>query len=144
MGPSFHRNPDGTITPVPAGCHRFALVHDAFDGGGFGGARYASLRENPPAGCVPVDWGGFALKCERPGATLWDAVADTVSEVRRAHGVVMNSLGIEKTDEWFDATKDGYGAEIAAQLLLMAAQRAALLGYGREDLIRLLDATGIE
>ncbi|ANS69254.1 hypothetical protein SLINC_7030 [Streptomyces lincolnensis] len=130
--------------PVPAGFHRFALVDDAFDGVGFGGARYASLREDPPVGCVPVDWGRLALKCERPGATLWDAIADTVSEVRCEHGVVMNSLGIEKADEWFDARKDGYGAEIAAQLLLMAAQRAALLGYGRQDLIRLLEATGIE
>jgi len=26
----------------------------------------------------------------------------------------------------------------------MASHRASLLGYGREDLVRLLDATGIE
>lgn len=45
---------------------------------------------------------------------MWDAIADTVSEVRREHGVVMNSLGIERADEWFDARKDGHGAEIAA------------------------------
>ncbi|MET9969495.1 hypothetical protein ABZZ80_27095 [Streptomyces sp. NPDC006356] len=130
--------------PVPPGYHRFALVDEAFDGGGFAAARYASLRESPPAGCEPVDWGCFAMKCERPGATLWEAVADTVSEVRRDHGVVMNGLGIEKVHEWFDATKDGYGAEVAAQLVLMGVQRAVLLGYRRADLIRLLDATGIQ
>ncbi|WP_256333283.1 hypothetical protein [Streptomyces sp. cf386] len=76
--------------------------------------------------------------------TLWEAVADTVSEVRRDHGVLMSGLGIEKVHEWFDATKNGYGAEIAAQLVLMGVYRAALLGYGRSDLIRLLDATGVQ
>jgi hypothetical protein len=130
--------------PVPPGHHRFFLTDDSFGAGGFGDERYASLREGPPAGCTPVDWGGFALECERPGATLLEAVADTVSEIRREHGVVMNSLGIEKPDEWYGDGKDGPSAEIAAHLLLMATHRASLLGYGRADLIRLLDATGIE
>jgi hypothetical protein len=126
--------------PVPPGFHRFGLAHEAFDDGGFTDARYASLRDNPPSGCVPADWGYFALECERPGATLLDAVTDTVAEIRREHGLAMNGLGIEKPGEWFDVDKDGYAAEIVAHLLLMAAHRAALLGYGRDDLARLLDA----
>ncbi|MGC2996894.1 hypothetical protein ACPF8X_00385 [Streptomyces sp. G35A] len=131
--------------PVPPGFHRFALVHDAFGTAGFGDEQYAGLRARPPEGCVPVDRGGLALKCERPGKTLLDAVAGTVAEVRREHGLVMNSLGVGKPQEWFDAdTKDGYAAEIVAHLLLMAAHRARLLGYGRKDLVRLLDASGIE
>ncbi|GGP53432.1 hypothetical protein ACWDY7_16925 [Streptomyces calvus] len=57
----------------------------------------------------------------------------------------MNSLGVEKPDEWFDAdSKDGYAAEIVAHLVLMAAHRARLLGYGRKDVVRLLDAAGVE
>ncbi|MFC9126217.1 hypothetical protein ACFT4A_05120 [Streptomyces sp. NPDC057099] len=131
--------------PVPPGFHQFPLVHDEFRATGFGDERYAGLRARPPEGCVPVDRGCFALECERPGKTLMDAVAATVAEVRREHGLVMNSLGVEKPQEWFDAdNKNGYAAQIVAHVVLMAADRARLLGYGRKDLVRLLDATGIE
>ncbi|MFB7929913.1 hypothetical protein ACFC4C_12455 [Streptomyces sp. NPDC056039] len=131
--------------PVPAGFHQFSLVHDEFRATGFGDERYAGLRARPPQGCVPVDRGCFALECERPGKTLMDAVAATVAEVRREHGLVMNSLGVEKPQEWFDAhNKNGYAAQIVAHVVLMAADRARLLGYGRKDVVRLLDATGIE
>jgi hypothetical protein len=161
MSLSFRRNPDGTTTgrnvdtgftvtdtdeeevkrrlyedagwdytppppPAPPGHHRFALVDDWFGDGGFDDARYASLRENPPDGCIPVDWGSFALQCERPGATLLGAVAD------------------EKPDEWFGEGMNGYKGEVGAHLLLAAVHRARLIGYGREDLLRLLDATGVE
>ncbi|MEU9626581.1 hypothetical protein AB0D89_07110 [Streptomyces luteogriseus] len=130
---------------LPPGFHRFALVHEEFRGSGFGDYRYAALRAQPPEGCVPVDRGCFALECRRPGKTLMDAVAGTVAEVRREHGLVMNSLGVEKPEEWYDAdTKNGYAANIVAHLVLMAADRARLLGYGRKDVVRLLDATGIE
>ncbi|MEU2268944.1 hypothetical protein ABZ568_21535 [Streptomyces olindensis] len=80
--------------PVPPGFHRFALIHEQFEGGGFQHERYASLRADPPAGCVPTDWNCFALECEGPGATLLAAVTDTVAEIRREHGLMMNSLGI--------------------------------------------------
>ncbi|MER5994821.1 hypothetical protein [Streptomyces viridosporus] len=131
--------------PVPPGFHRFSLVHDEFRAVGFGDERYAGLRARPPEGCVPVDWGCFALECERPGKTLLDAVAGTVAEVRREHGLVMNSLGVEKPEERLDAdTKDGHAAKTVAHLVLRAAHRARLLGYGRKDLVRLLDAAGIE
>lgn len=131
--------------PVPPGFHRFALVHDEFEDTGFTDERYAGLRARPPEGCVPVDWGSFALRCERPGKTLLDAVAGTVAEVRREHGLVMNSLGVEKPREWFDADhKNGYAAETVAHLVLMVTDRARRLGYGRRDLVRLLDAAGLE
>ncbi|MFF8034617.1 MULTISPECIES: hypothetical protein [unclassified Streptomyces] len=131
--------------PVPPGLHRFSLVHDAFRTAGFADERYAGLRVRPPEGCVPVDRGSFALQCERPGRTLVDAVAGTVAEIRREHGLVMNGLGIEKPHEWFDTGGgNGYAAENVAHLVLMAAHRARLLGYGRKDVVRLLDATGIE
>lgn len=129
-------------SPVAPGLHRFALVHDEFGDGAFGHERYEGLRLHPPSGCEPVDWGGFALKCERPGRTLLEAVSGTVTEIRRAHGLVMNSLGVEDPGEWLGDDKDGYGAQIVAHLMLMAAHRAALLGYGRKDLVRLLDAAG--
>ncbi|MEU5596760.1 hypothetical protein [Streptomyces sp. NPDC020298] len=130
--------------PVPPGYHRFALVDDAFEAGLFDDRRYAALRVNPPEGCVPADWGRFALDCERPGATLLDAVTDTVAEICREHGLVMNSLGIEKPGEWFGEGKDGFKGQIVAHMLLGAAYRARLIGYGRDELIRLMDATGIE
>ncbi|MFE9169023.1 hypothetical protein [Streptomyces kebangsaanensis] len=130
--------------PVPPGHHRFFLVDDAFGTGGFGDERYAGLRARPPAGCVPVDRGRFALECERPGKSLLDAVTGTVAEIRREHGLVMNSLGIEKPQEWLGADKNGYAGETVAHLLLTAAHRASLLGYGRKDLVRLLDAAGVE
>ncbi|TQL18918.1 hypothetical protein [Streptomyces sp. SLBN-134] len=131
--------------PVPPGFYRFALVHDEFGDTGFTDERYAGLRARPPEGCVPVDRGCFALRCERPGRTLVDAVAGTVAEVRREHGLVMNGLGVEKPEEWYDAGhKNGYAAEIVAHLVLMAADRARRLGYGRREVVRLLDATGID
>ncbi|MFJ5994953.1 hypothetical protein [Streptomyces sp. NPDC092370] len=131
--------------PVPPGVHRFSLVHDEFRAAGFGDEGYAGVRARPPEGCVPVDRGCFALECVRPGKTLLDAVAGTVAEVRREHGLVMNSLGVEKPHEGFGADdKNGYAAKSVAHLVLMAADRARLLGYGRKELVRLLDATGIE
>ncbi|MEU0899646.1 hypothetical protein [Streptomyces massasporeus] len=131
--------------PVPPGVHRFSLVHEEVRASGFGDERYAGLRARPPEGCVPVDRGCFALECERPGKTLVDAVAGTVAEIRREHGLVMNSLGVEKPHEGFGADdKGGHAAETVAHLVLTAASRARPLGYGRKDLVRLLDATGIE
>ncbi|MFD3627350.1 hypothetical protein ACE1N8_30800 [Streptomyces sp. DSM 116494] len=130
--------------PVPPGFHRFPLVHEEFVLGAFGDERYAGLRERPPKGCVPVDRGCFALECERPGKSLLDAVAGTVAEIRREHGLVMTGLGVEKPHEWLGSERDGYAAQIVAHLVLMAAHRARLLGYGRKEVVRLLDATGIE
>ena len=128
---------------MPPGFHRFALLHQDFGDGDFEGERYARLRACPPAGCTPVDWGCFALECERPGATLLHAVASTVAEIRREYGLVMNSLGIEKPDEWLGDDREGHGAQVVAQLVLGAVERARALGYRRVDLVRLLDAVGI-
>jgi hypothetical protein len=130
--------------PAPPGYHRFSLVHDEFAGAGFEDGRYAGLRSHPPEGCQPEDWGCFALTCERPKKTLLDAVTSTVAKIRREHGLVMNSMGIEKPQEWLGNDKNGYAAQIGGHLLLLAAHRASLLGYRRKDLIRLLDATGVE
>lgn len=129
--------------PVPRGFHRFPLVHEEFETAGFGDERYAQVWRHPPKGCVPVDRGCFALECERPGRTLMDAVAGTVAEIRREHGLVMTGLGVEKPDECLGSDRDGPAARTVAHLLLTAAHRARVLGYGRKDLVRLLDATGI-
>ncbi|MHC5907908.1 hypothetical protein ACVNF4_29055 [Streptomyces sp. S6] len=127
--------------PIP-GLHRFVLVHEEFECGSFGDERYESLRVDPPQGCTPLNWGCFALNCDRPGRTMLDAIADTLGEIRREHGLVMNSLGAEPKD-WKDDGKDGFGAQIVAHLMLMARYRAESLGYGRAELVRLLDATGV-
>ncbi|MGA5795207.1 hypothetical protein ACPC27_09745 [Streptomyces cellulosae] len=132
---------------VPPGHHRFLLVHEEDDEDcGFGDERYAGLRERPPEGCVPVDRGCFALECERPGKTLLDAVAGTVAEIRRDHGVVMNGLRADgRAGEWTDSgCGDGDAAAALTHLVLTAAHRSRRLGYGRKELVRLLDATGIE
>ncbi|MGW4277223.1 hypothetical protein ACWEGQ_33900 [Streptomyces seoulensis] len=130
---------------VPPGFHRFTLVDEPSGSDGFEDERWAGVRERPPRGCAPADRDGFAfaLVCERPGRSLLDAVADTVAEIRRDHGVVMNSLGVEQPQERLDRDRDGHAGRTVAHLLLMTAHRAALLGYGRKDLVRLLDATGV-
>ncbi|MEU0120035.1 hypothetical protein ABZ137_41945 [Streptomyces bobili] len=131
-------------SPVPPGFHRFSLVHEEFETAGFADERYAGLRARPPQGCVPADRGCLALECERPGRTLLDAVAGTVAEIRREYGLVMNSLGVEKPQEWLADDPDGHPGKSVAQLMLMAVHRARLLGFGRRDLVRLIDATGVE
>ncbi|QNP69193.1 hypothetical protein IAG44_06880 [Streptomyces roseirectus] len=137
------RRPCGPRLPPPAeGLHRFVLVHEEFEGGSFDDDRYDALRANPPTGCTPINWGCFALSCDRPGRTMLDAITETLREIRRDHGLVMNSLGTG-SQEWMDDGKDGYGAQIVAHLVLMARYRAESLGYGHAELVRLLDATGV-
>ncbi|MEV6676130.1 hypothetical protein AB0N09_04575 [Streptomyces erythrochromogenes] len=133
--------------PPPPGWQRFTLIHNPVDGGtGGGDPRYAAVRARPPRGCLADDVEGrFALRCERPGGRLLDAVADTCAEVRREHGLLMTDLGIEKLWEWSADGPDGWGAEIVGQLLLMAAERGPKVGYSVADMARLLrTAAGAE
>ncbi|MEV5233534.1 hypothetical protein [Streptomyces pseudogriseolus] len=131
---------------LPPGHHRFLLTHEEDGSCGFEDERYAGLRARPPEGCVPADHGHFALECECPGKTLLDAVAATVAEIRRDHGLVMTGLRVaERPEEWPDAeVRSGDAAARVAHLVLTAAHRSRRLGYGRKELVRLLDATGIE
>jgi hypothetical protein len=130
------------LPPPPPGWQRFTLVHcPVQECPAYEDARYASLKARPPQGCSPAEVGGyFALRCERPGARLLDAVAETCREVRQEHGLLMNDLGIEKLGEWAADGTDGWGAEIVGQLLLMAAERGPKLGYSEDDLVRFLRA----
>ncbi|CAM5676498.1 hypothetical protein SHIRM173S_12313 [Streptomyces hirsutus] len=57
--------------PVPAGFHRFSLVHEEFDAAGFGDERYAGLRERPPDGCLPVDRGALPWSANGRGRRCW-------------------------------------------------------------------------
>ncbi|WP_405439851.1 hypothetical protein OG373_22120 [Streptomyces avidinii] len=121
--------------PPPPGWQRFTLIHCPV------GERpsYERIEARPPRGCVVEYVGGyFGLRCERPGARLLDAVAETCREVRTEHGLLMSDLGIEKLWEWSQDGTDGWGAEIVGQLLLMAAERGPKLGYGADDLVRFL------
>lgn len=126
--------------PPPPGWHRFTLIHcPVGPEPGFGDARYDRLKARPPQGCAPEEIGGyFGLRCERPGARLLDAVADTCAEIRSGYGLLMTDLGIEKLWEWSADGPDGWGAETVGQLLLMAAERGPELGYGVDDLVRFL------
>ncbi|WP_239516076.1 MULTISPECIES: hypothetical protein [unclassified Streptomyces] len=126
--------------PPPPGWQRFTLIHCPVGvGPGCDDARYDGLKAQPPQGCVPGEIGGyFGLRCERPGARLLDAVADTCAEVRAGHGLLMTDLGIEKLWEWSSDGPDGWGAEIVGQLLLMAAERGPELGYSVDDMARFL------
>ncbi|MER5933861.1 hypothetical protein [Streptomyces sp. NPDC002054] len=126
--------------PLPPGWQRFTLIHCPVMGRpGFDDPRYAGLKAQPPQGCTVEDIGGyFGLRCERPGARLLDAVADTCREIRAEHGLLMTDLGIEKLWEWSADGTDGWGAEIVGQLLLMAAERGPRLGYSGDDLVQFL------
>ncbi|QES52422.1 amidase [Streptomyces venezuelae] len=126
--------------PPPPGWQRFTLIHCPVTGRPrFDDPVYADITARPPAGCTVKDLGGyFGLRCERPGARLLDAVADTCREIRAEHGLLMTDLGIEKLWEWSADGTDGWGAEIVGQLLLMAAERGPRLGYSGDDLVRFL------
>ncbi|MFD4247023.1 hypothetical protein ACFWP3_36370 [Streptomyces sp. NPDC058525] len=126
--------------PPPPGRQRFTLIHcPAGARPGFDDPRYEGLKAGPPEGCEVEDVGGYlGLRCERPGARLLDAVAETCREVRAEHGLLMTDLGIEKLWEWSQDGTDGWGAEIVGQLLLMAAERGPKLGYTTDDLVRFL------
>jgi hypothetical protein len=71
--------------------------------------------------------GLLRLTCERPGRPAWTR-HDTVAVIRREHGLVMNSMGIGKPQEWLVSDKDGYVAQNVKHLSLLAAHRAFLLG----------------
>ncbi|GAA0642718.1 hypothetical protein GCM10010174_76750 [Kutzneria viridogrisea] len=101
--------------------------------------RFEPIKAAPPPGCEPFDCDGlFGLRCTRTADTLLDAVAEVCKEVLDEHGITMTDLGIEKLWEWSTDGRDGFGATIVGQLLLMASYRARLLGYGTEDLVRFL------
>ncbi|MEV0413914.1 hypothetical protein AB0I68_24675 [Streptomyces sp. NPDC050448] len=128
--------------PPPPGWHRFTLIHcPAGRAPGYGDPRYDGIKAGPPAGCAAEDVGGyFALRCERPGHRLLDAVGELCGEIREGHGLLMTDLGIEKLWEWSADGTDGWGAETVGQLLLMAAERGPQLGYGPDDLVAFLRA----
>ncbi|WP_225726167.1 MULTISPECIES: hypothetical protein [unclassified Nocardia] len=105
----------------------------------FDDARFDGIKAAPPSGCQVEDAGGyFALECERQAPTLLDAVAELCAEIRADHGLMMSDLGVEKVEEWCSDGLDGWGAKILGQLLLMAIERAPLLGYRIDDLIDFL------
>ncbi|HEX3781879.1 MAG TPA: hypothetical protein VHX38_19615 [Pseudonocardiaceae bacterium] len=56
------------------------------------------------------------------------------AEVKDAHGIELNDLGIEKLWEWSGDGPDGFGATIVGQLLLMALERGQQIGYSVDDL----------
>jgi hypothetical protein len=121
--------------------HDFQLLHvpQEWPGPSYDDPRYDTIKADPPAGCVPEDFGGlFGLRCQRVAPTLLDAVAEVCHEVKTKHGLVLSDLGIEKLWEWSADGRDGFGATIVGQLLLMASSRGQLLGYDVEDLVRFL------
>jgi hypothetical protein len=116
--------------------HEFVLLHYTVSPApGYDDPRYDALKANPPAGCTPAEFDGiFGLACHREGPTQLAAVAELCNEINTAHGLLMTDLGIEKLWEFVADGHDGFGASIVAQLLLMAAERAPLLGYTIDDL----------
>ncbi|MCK2245411.1 MULTISPECIES: hypothetical protein [unclassified Crossiella] len=98
-----------------------------------------AIKASPPVGCTPVEVGGlFGLDCRREAPTLLEAVAAVCAEVTSAHGIALRDLSVEKLWEFSCDGPNGWGATIVGQLLLMAAERGALLGYSIEDLIGFL------
>lgn len=102
--------------------------------------RLVAVAESPPPGCSMEHRGGvYVLHCRRSARTLLEAVAQVHAEVMVTHGVALDDLGVEKL--WEFGLGD-VGATILAQLLLMAAERAPLLGYDIEDLVAFIHAVG--
>lgn len=127
--------------PPPPGHHRFALLDTWISAGDARSddPRYTAIKSALPQGCSVGDFGNsFGLECVRPGADLLDAIAGTCAEIRETHGFLLADVGVEKVEEWSSDGKDGWGATILAQLLLMAVERGQLLGYTSEDLVRFI------
>jgi hypothetical protein len=117
--------------------HHFTLLHVpcGISRPSFSDPSYDDVKAQPPTGCIPRNVGDmFALRCQRSALTLLEAVADVCAEVRSHHGILLTDLGVEKLWEWSTDGPNGFGATILSQLLLMAAERAAPLGYSIEDL----------
>ncbi|WP_329065158.1 amidase [Streptomyces sp. NBC_01429] len=133
---------DETVDEAVEGVNRyeFNLLHCLAEGlPDLDDPRYAPVKAAPPPGCSAGRYGDFfCLRCERQGQNLLDAVAPVCAEVRAASGVLMTDLGVEGLWEWKADGRDGHGATVVAQLLLMAAERASLIGYGVDDLVRFL------
>ncbi|WP_405135685.1 hypothetical protein [Nocardia sp. NBC_01388] len=124
--------------PLPLGWHRFVLIDSLIGSNGAApdDPRYDAIKAALPQGCTVGDFAySFGLECDRPGGHLLDAIAATCAELREAHGLFLADVGVEKVDEWVTDGKDGWGARILAQLLLMSVERARLLGYSADDLI---------
>ncbi|WP_200301149.1 hypothetical protein [Streptomyces adelaidensis] len=69
-------------------------------------------------------------------------MADTGAEIRRDHGLIMTSLGMEKSDKWLDIDKNGHGGEVLAHLLLGPPSVRLGSDAAVRDLVRLFDAAG--
>lgn len=122
--------------------HEFTLAHCLTDGV-YTDSVYDDIKANPPSGCEPEDMGGrFSLHCQRTDRNLLEAVAQVCDEVRRLHGIALDDLAVEKVWEFVEDGRNGYGATIVGQLLLMAIARAKLLGYDVENLVEFVRTAG--
>ncbi|MRH92788.1 hypothetical protein GFY24_36135 [Nocardia sp. SYP-A9097] len=142
---AFGRNASPTPPQLPPGWHRFTLMDSLFGSDGVSptDSRYETLKSNPPQGCDPRGFvNSFGLECARPGTDLLDAVSSTCADIRAQHGLLLADAGIEQVDEWISDGKDGWGARILVQLLLMSIERGRLLGYTSDDLIRFVQRVG--
>lgn len=121
--------------------HEFNLLHypTGATRPGFDDPRFDAIKADPPDGCSPHDFGGiFGLRCRRPAPTLLAAVAAACEETRATHGIQFQDLGVEKLWEWSPDGRDGLGATIVGQLLLMAAHRGEQLGYSVDEMTEFL------
>ncbi|MEC3920193.1 hypothetical protein [Nocardia sp. CDC160] len=127
--------------PPPPGHYRFVLL-DTWLGSGDArpdDPRYDAIKVNPPQGCTIGDFiYSFGLECVRPGTDLLDAISSTCSEIRETYGHFLADVGVEKVEEWSSDGRNGWGAKILAQLLLMAVERAHALGYTTDELMEFI------
>ncbi|MFC7513364.1 hypothetical protein ACFQV4_38465 [Streptomyces thermocarboxydus] len=94
---------------------------------------------------MPTDHGLFALRCERREDAAGRRRPHGRGDPPRPRSGDERSAGRRETGEWTDSgCGDGDAAAALAHLVLTAAHRSRRLGYGRKELARLLDATGVE
>ncbi|MEV6071041.1 hypothetical protein AB0L82_31225 [Nocardia sp. NPDC052001] len=138
---SFGRKASPRPPEPPPGYHRFTLIDSLINSEGAtpDDPAYTAIRSSPPEGCVPEPLTHcFSLECTRQGTDLLDAISTTCAQIHKDHGLLLTDIGVEKVDEWVTDGKDGWGARILAQLLLMSVERARLLGYTPDDLTRFI------
>lgn len=120
--------------------HHFQLVLDPWLGPS-SDDRYDDLRREPPRGCSvrPEDSepDRVYLDCAREAGTRLNAIAQVVSEIRKRYGLPdADDLGIEKL--WEFMGDSDFSIDVIAQLTLMAARRAELIGISIDELVTFL------
>jgi hypothetical protein len=130
----------------PPANHEFTLIHDPLTSPApdFDSPIYDAIKATPPVGYEIRNVSGrFGLRCTRRASTKLVAIGEAVTEIFDRFGLFMNDANVEDLWEWTLDGKDGEGAGMLAQYLLMAVDRGKRLGYTVDDMVAFVRAVDV-